>query len=283
MPARPGARAVSPARPRRSRTPTAERVELAYRTLRPVLRLLQASGLSAAELRSMTALALRTHSGEPTPGSWTSGDFEGLLGPAAQVASAWRNGVRWLDAEGEPRRLTLGRGGRGSFAELVQEAAPGADPRRIRDELVGTATVRRLPRGELRLVGRAVVFADGSGFSAPGVLTHLRRFIEMLEHNVLDCRDPADGMLERAVHAADLDPARFAEFNRFIRRQLEAFLLAGDATLREYRVREPSAPRSTYGFGVYAFHDSPPARAPATRAGGTGPRPTRARAPRQRR
>jgi hypothetical protein len=273
---------VRPARRRPSRTPTAERVELAYRALRPVLRLLRASGLSAGELRTMTALALRAHPDEPTRGSWTSGEFEGLLGPSAQVASAWRNGVRWLDAEGEPKRLALGRDGRGSFAELVQEAAPGADPRRIRDELVATSTVRRLPRGELRLVGRAVVFTDGRRFSAPGVLTHLRRFTEMLEHNVLECPDPADGMLERAVHAADLDPERFAEFNRFIRRQLEEFLLAGDATLREYRVREPSAPRSTYGFGVYAFRDAPPAGARATRAGGTRSRTARARAPRRR-
>lgn len=238
----------------------ATRTALAYRAFRPLSRLLLASGLTASELRSLLARALREHGRETVRGTWQDDAFEALLGSAAAVVSTWRQGVRWLDAHGEPRPLSLTRAGTGSFADLVREAAPDMDPRSVLADLQRTKTVARQPKGEIRLVAHAVVLAGSHQFDAIGVLTHLRRFIEMVEHNVLELDDPADGLLERAVHAANLDPDRFAEFNRIMRRHLESFVLAGDATLREYAVKEPDAPTGAYGFGVYVFRDSDEAR-----------------------
>ncbi len=238
-------------KPRTSATRTA----LAYRAFRPLSRILLTSGLTATELQSLLARTLREHGRESVRGTWQDDAFETLLGSAAAVVSTWRQSVRWLDESGEPRPLTLTRAGTGSFVDLVREAAPGTDPRAVFADLQRTKTVVRRPRGEIRLVARAVVFAGSHQFDAIGVLTHLRRFIEMVEHNVLELDDPADGLLERAVHAANLDPVRFAEFNRIMRRHLESFVLAGDATLRDYAVKEPGAPTGAYGFGVYVFRD----------------------------
>lgn len=109
------------------------------------------------------------------------------------------------------------------------------------------------------------MFTGAEEFDATGILTHLRRFVEMLEHNVFEIDDPADGLLERAVHAANLDPKRFAEFNRVMRRHLESFVLAGDTTLRDYAVKEPDAPTGAYGFGVYVFKDPDEAKKPRRR------------------
>jgi hypothetical protein len=235
--------------------PGATRPALAYRALRPLSRLLLASGLTATELRALLDKALREHGREKIRGTWRDDAFETLLGTAAEVVSTWRQGVRWLDAHGEPRPLTFTRTGSGSFAELVKVAVPGADPRTVLADLERTRTVIREPKGGIRLVGRAVVFTGADQFDAIGVLTHLRRFVEMMEHNVFELDDPAEGLLERAVHAANLDPRRFAEFNRVMRRHLESFVLAGDTTLRDYAVKEPDAPTGAYGFGVYVFKD----------------------------
>jgi hypothetical protein len=238
------------------RRPASSRTELAYRSLRPLLRILIASGLTASDLKAMLTRGLREHRKESLRGEWQDDAFENLLGVAAAIVSTWRQGVRWLDKDGEPRTLTLSRAGTGSFADLVKEAAPAADARAALADLERTGTVARLPKGEIRLVGRAIVFTDADHFDAVGVLTHLRRFLEMFEHNILEVDDPAEGYLERAVHAANLDPERFEEFNRYFRRQLEAFVLAGDTTLRKYEVKEPDAPTGAYGFGVYVFRDA---------------------------
>lgn len=247
------------------KTPRATRDVLAYRTLRPLSRLLLASGLTAAELRALLERAIREHGRETVRGNWQEDAFETLLGSAAEVVSTWRQGVRWLDAHGEPRPLTLTRAGTGSFAELVEQAVPGTDPRTVLADLERTKTVIREPNGGIRLVGRAVVLTSADQFDAIGVLTHLRRFVEMLEHNVFELDDPAEGLLERAVHAANLDPKRFAEFNRVMRRHLESFVLAGDTTLRDYAVKEPDAPTGAYGFGVYVFKDPDGAKKPRRR------------------
>ena len=246
--------------------PRATRDALAYRAFRPLSRLLLASGFTAAELRALLERALRDHGREKVRGTWQDDAFESLLGSAAEVVSTWRQGVRWLDAQGEPRPLTFTRAGTGSFADLVQEAVPGTDARTVLADLQRTKTVVRGPKGAVRLVGRAVVFTAADQFDAIGVLTHLRRFVEMLEHNVFDIDDPADGLLERAVHAANLDPKRFAEFNRVMRRHLESFVLAGDTTLRDYAVKEPDAPTGAYGFGVYVFKDPDDSKRSAQRA-----------------
>ena len=235
--------------------PDATRSALAYRAFRPLSRLLLASGLTATELHSLLERAIREHGREKVRGTWQDDAFETLLGSAAEVVSTWRQGVRWLDAQGEPRPLTFTRAGTGSFAELMKEAVPGSDPRAVLADLERTKTVAREAKGEIRLIGRAVVFTGADQFDAIGVLTHLRRFVEMLEHNVFEIDDPAEGLLERAVHAANLDPKRFAEFNRVMRRHLESFVLAGDTTLRDYVVKEPNAPTGAYGFGVYVFKD----------------------------
>ena len=235
--------------------PNATRTALAYRAFRPLSRLLLASGLTAAELHTLLERAIREHGREKVRGTWQEDAFETLLGSAAEVVSTWRQGVRWLDAQGEPRPLILTRAGTGSFAELVQEAVPGTDARAVLPDLLRTKTVVREGKDAIRLVGRAVVFTGAEEFDATGILTHLRRFVEMLEHNVFEIDDPADGLLERAVHAANLDPQRFAEFNRVMRRHLESFVLAGDTTLRDYAVKEPDAPTGAYGFGVYVFKD----------------------------
>lgn len=247
------------------RTPASTRTALAYRSLRPLLRVLLASGLTPVELKALLARGLREHRKEALRGQWQDNAFENLMGAAAAVASTWRQGVRWLDAQGEPRALSLTRAGTGSFADLVKEASPGIDPRAALADLERTETVVRLPRGQVRLVARAVVLTDGDRFDAVGVLTHLRRFLEMIEHNVFELDDPSEGFLERAVHAANLDPARFEEFSRYFRRQLEAFVLAGDTTLRKYEVKEPNAPTSAYGFGVYVFRDAEKPAKPSRR------------------
>jgi len=245
-------------RRRRPRSAVADR--LAFDALRPILRLLVASGLSVSEILSLARKALRRHAHEPVRGRLQEGAEQTLLGPAAAVTSAWRQEPRWTDETGEPRLLALTGTGDDSFAALVAAVAPESNPKLLLAELRRSRTVAAAPGKRLRLIAKSIVFADPSRFDVASLLTHLRRYAETLEFNVLDSKRPADGLLERSAHAFDLDEAQFPEFDRYMRHQLETLVAAGDAQLRQYQVKEPDAPKSAYGFGVYLFRDKPAAK-----------------------
>lgn len=254
---------MSPTRRRLVRSSPAPRTaattaRLAYDALRPILRLLVAAGLPPEDIETLARRALRRHARQPVRGTLREGAENTILGPAAAVTSAWRQEPRWTDEAGEPRRLALT--GVASFSSLVAGAAPGADPKAVLAELRRSRTVATVPGRRLRLIAKSIVFTDPSYFDVPALLTHVRRYAETLELNVLDSRRPGDGLLERSAHAFDLEERQFPEFHRFMRHQLEAVVAAGDAQLRKYQVKEPDSPKSAYGFGVYLFRDKPQVR-----------------------
>jgi hypothetical protein len=199
-----------------------------------------------------------------------------VLGPAAAITSAWRQEPRWTDETGEPRSLSVPGTGADSFTALVASIAPHANAKVLLKELLRSRTVAAAPGNRVRLIARSVVFTDSTRFDIAALLTHLRRYAETLELNVLDSKRPADGLLERSAHAFDLDEAQFPEFDRYMRHQLETLVAAGDAQLRKYQVKEPDAPKSAYGFGVYLFRDKPKAKK-KTRKRKTSRVPRRAR------
>jgi hypothetical protein len=248
-------RKVARTQPPRTASATAR---LAYEALRPILRLLVPAGLKPVEIETLSRRALRRHARQPVRGTIREGAEETILGPVAAVTSAWRQEPRWTDETGEPRVLPLT--GAESFASLLAEVAPSADPKAVLAELRRSRTVAMAPRRRLRLIAKSVVFADPSRFDVPALLTHLRRYAETLELNVLDSRRSSDGLLERSAHAFDLEERLFPEFHRFMRHQLETVVAAGDAQLRKYQVKEPDSPKSAYGFGVYLFRDKPKVR-----------------------
>jgi hypothetical protein len=221
-----------------------------------------AAGLPASEIVSLAREGVRRHGREPVRGRFQEGAEQTILGPAAAVTSAWRQEPRWTDPMGEPRLLSIAGTGPDSFAALVAAVAPKASAKVLLEELRRARTVAVAPGGYVRLIAKSVVFTDPRQFDVAALLTHLRRYAETLELNVLDSKRPADGLLERSAHAFDLDEAQFPEFDRYMRHQLETLVAAGDAQLRKYQVKEPDAPRSAYGFGVYLFRDRPKQRKP---------------------
>lgn len=170
--------------------------------LRRVFRILKGCGISADQLENMSTRALAEVEAiaDAHPSRVTA--RQGLM--CCDVVLKWRRDCRFLDNDGLPRSLAL-EGDSHTFAQLVEVAAPGQDPKQFLSTMIELGVVRVCDdAAQIELISDSVVACsgrDGSLVASECVLEHICGFLGSVEYNVFDKPSRARGRFERACYA----------------------------------------------------------------------------------
>jgi hypothetical protein len=135
------------------------------------------------------------------------------------------------------------------FTALVRDAGRGLSPAAALEELKSLGVVRLVRNDEfVRLLTPVIIHR-----SLDAILEDLRRFAETIEHNLFRPRNTAARMQAMASRLS-LDPGRFEDFARFIRRFGENFLESADDALGAYVTHQRDR-GAQFGVGVFVFCD----------------------------
>jgi hypothetical protein len=242
----------------RSNDSTATNVSLlaewTYAVLRPIVRILRAAGVSQASILEGVRRAVAQHAEDKPSGRIGSGTrFESVLALSA-VAGSWARSSDWTDESGNARELSLRPEDTNGFAALVISVNPKLDPAAALKELqqLNVVTVLENP-ARVRLLRHTVVHSGEETFAIEPIFRDLQRFAETLEHNV--CHKQSDGPRRMQITASRLsiDPAQFADFQRFVARGGQVFLDSADDRLNSV---PEMAQGAGYGVGVFVFFES---------------------------
>jgi hypothetical protein len=228
----------------------------AYRVLRPVVRVLRSAGVSDEQLLECVQRASNAHSDDAVRGRIGSGTRRDTLSALGEVTGCWARSARWTDASGRPRELSLRADDPQGFGALVQGSQPQLSPRLALEQLLELKAVRLARNDEfVRLLTHVLAHtAEGAGaFPVEATLADLRRHAETIEHNVFRSSDDLSRM-QMIASRLSLDPARFEDFVRFVRRTGQSFLESADDVLATY-VTEQRDRGAQFGVGVYVFCD----------------------------
>jgi hypothetical protein len=233
----------------------------AYRVLRPIIRMLRSAGVSQAQMIECIQQAAEEHSGDTVCGRLGSDTRRDAIAALLEVTTAWARSSEWTDRTGRPRELSLRADDSKGFAALVREAEPELSPAAALEQLKSLEVVRLVRNDEsVRLLTPVIIHR-----ALDTNLETLRGFAETLEHNLFRPRNAAARM-QRVASRLSLDPARFEDFARFIRRSGESFLESADDALGAY-VTNQRERGAQFGVGVFVFYDGP-SDEPATCRGG---------------
>jgi hypothetical protein len=230
-----------------------------FDVLRPVIRVLRASGFAEDVIRSAAERACRRYTDSPSRGVWLDHiRFTELAGAVV----AWTRDPDFLNEAGLPRKLDLDGGSR-SFRGLLRKSGCSMAPRQALEALQALGSVQSCSRGhQVRLVSSVVIGVMGKRFVVAPMINSLRRLAETLEHNL--CERPAQGedRMHRWALCTALDPAQFREAQRFARSTGQTFIEVMDEKLSTCVKKPRAKPRRgvTYGVGLYVFVDEPKRR-----------------------
>ena len=221
----------------------------AYRVLRPIIRVLRSAGVSQAQMIECIQQAAEEHSGDTVCGRLGSDTRRDAITALAEVTAAWARSSKWTDRTGRPRELSLHADDPQGFAALVRDAKPDVAPAAALDQLKSLDVVRLVGNDEsVRLLTPVIIHR-----ALDAALEDLRRFAETLEHNLFRPRNAAARMQVGASRLS-LDPARFEDFARFIRRSGESLLESAYDELGAY-VTDQRDRGAQFGVGVFVFCD----------------------------
>jgi len=233
----------------------------AYRVLRPIVRMLRSAGVSQAQMIECIQQAAEEHSGDTVCGRLGSDTRRDAIAALLEVTTAWARSSEWTDGTGRPRELSLRADDPKGFAALVREAEPELSPAAALEQLKSLQVVRLVRNDEsVRLLSPVIIHR-----ALDTNLETLRGFAETLEHNLFRPRNAAARM-QLVASRLSLDPARFEEFGRFIRRSGESFLESADEALGAY-VTSQRDRGAQFGVGVFVFYDGPSDEPAACRSG----------------
>jgi hypothetical protein len=253
--------------------------ETVFDVLRPVVRVLRASGFREEAIRSAAERACRLYAGSPDRSVRV--DYARIIG-LARVVTTWARDPDFVDESGTPRTLGI-EGGAGSFGALLRKAGCSIARPEALSQLEALGCIRRCDRGRrIRLLSRVVITVMGERFADEPLLRSMRHFAETVEHNL--CRGSGRGepRLHRWATSTALDPAQLGEVQRYVRANGQTFLEAVDEKLSACS-REGNHHRAgaggralTYGVGLYVFVDEPKPRPRSRRLGSRARRGARA-------
>jgi hypothetical protein len=156
-----------------------------------------------------------------------------------------------------PRDLPLLPEEQPNFADLVRTLDPAASPAQVLAQLEQFGTVVRIAEGtRVRLLSAVLLHASSDGFAAEPVLTDLRRFARTIEFNVFEKAASGPGRMQMSTLRSHVDPARFEEFDRYMRRTGPVYLTAADDELGRYEDPNIARPES-FGVGLFVFREDP--------------------------
>jgi hypothetical protein len=223
----------------------------AYRVLRPIVRLLRSAGVSQAQMIQCIHKAAEEHSGDTVCGRLWSDTRRDAVPSLGEVTATWARSSDWTDRTGRPRELSLHADDPKGFAALVRDAEPRLSPAAVLQQLKSLEVVRLVHNDEsVRLLTPVIIHR-----ALDTVLEDLRRFAETLEYNLFRARNAAARM-QVVAYRLSLDPGRFEDFARFIRRSGESFLESADDALGAHVVDQRDR-GAQFGVGVFAFYDGP--------------------------
>jgi hypothetical protein len=229
----------------------------AYGAIRPVIRLLRSAGVSQAVIIESVKRAGAQHDGDKTKGRLGSGTRYQSVLALGVVTGTWARSPDWTDESGVARELSLRKDDPTGFSALVRSVDPHLNPAAVLKELQQLKIVSvSVNVSRVRLLRHTVTHAGDETFSVEPILRDLQRFAETLEHNVFHKGDAAPRRMQLTAARLSVDPARFADFERFVARNGQVFLDSADDRLNA----TPEVVQATgagYGVGVFVFFEEP--------------------------
>jgi len=225
---------------------------LVFEVLRPVVRLLKACGLSESAITAAVGRAFRRYARSAVRGVWLD---QGSYRQLADIVMLWARDPEFIDDRGVPKKLAV-KGVNSPFRRLLQKTGVSIDGNRALKQLHALGSIQPCDGGRrVRLVSHVLMMVMGKRFLVAPMLHEIRRFAETIEYNV--CANPGSlrARMQRWAECKSLDPAQFAEVQRFVRSNGQALLDAIDEKLSSCAVQRSKRPGLRYGVGVYVFVD----------------------------
>ena len=223
-----------------------------YDVLRPIVRVLKASGIEERTIQSAVRKAYGSKTAGPVRGIWLDhSKFVSL----ADAVTVWARDPEFIDEAGAPMKLTLGPG-RHSLSALLKRAHVTLRPEHALRDLEALGSVKVCEGGrQVRLVSHVLLTVSGKRFLAAPMINEIRRFAETVEHNLCESPGPMEGRMHRWAQCDTLDSRQFTEVQRFVRLSGQSFLDAVDEKLSSCIAKRHEKRRVLYGVGIYVFVD----------------------------
>lgn len=225
-------------------------------TLRPLLRVLLAAGLTQQQLIRIC---------ERTIGDAAKSD-DGVASlrrlphysTLEHVIARWANDPLYLE-QGNPIRLRI-RGKGPSFKSLVKAVAPKSPWRVALAVLTRNRLVKIASDGAtVRLVSRFYPMRSHGAIDLELFTTLTEDFLRTHEYNFLKNPLMGRGLFQRVAHKLDSDPRLAPLFNRYVREQGQLFLESVDEWLIRHQPAKKRGQRRRkvrLGVGVYVINEA---------------------------
>jgi hypothetical protein len=199
------------------------------------------TGLTAREIDNITATQDKAR--DPRPN---------LVADLAALLTAWHEDSRYaFTLAGTPYELDYEASGtKPTFTALVQEFAPGYEPREVLQELISAGAARINPEtNRIQAIGRVFITEPYSRASAQRIESLLRNLTETLYENS-QTPDVAARLFDRKVMADfAIDDEAESAFKTTVRKSAAPFLESLDKWLQE----QPPATENGRRVGVAVF------------------------------
>jgi hypothetical protein len=229
----------------------------AFAALRPIVRVLRAAGVTEELIIAHVQRALALHRQDPVRGRIDAPMSQTMVRSLSDLLGRWSRSPEWAGPDGMPRDLALQAGEPSGFPELVRTLDANASPDAALAQLEQFGNVVRVGDGSrVRLLSAVLVHTSSDGFAVEPLLTDLRRFARTIEYNVFDKPTSGPGRMQMSTLRSHVDPDRFAEFDRYIKRTGPVYLTAADDELGRYENPSVARPES-FGVGLFVFREDP--------------------------
>jgi hypothetical protein len=229
----------------------------AYGAIRPIVRLLRSAGVSQAVILESVKRASAQHDDDKPKGRLGSGTRYQSVHALSVVTGTWARSPDWTDESGVARELSLRKDDPKGFSALVGSVGPHLNAGAVLKELQQLSIVSVTANAShVRLLRHHVAHAGVETFSVEPVLRDLQRFAETLEHNVFHKGDGGPRRMQMTAARLSIDPARFADFERFAARNGQVYLDSADDRLNA-TPEVVQAAGAGYGVGVFVFFEEP--------------------------
>lgn len=172
---------------------------------------------------------------------------------AIRVISGWVRDPEFADDDGQPAVLAF-EGETLSFSLLVRRYSGDATPRAVLDELVRVGSVEQNEQGEIRLLSRSYVPADGDEEKI-SILGHdIADLIQTIDHNLQ--KPPEDSRFQLKVYYDNLPAESIPPFRSLSTKKSRELLEFFDRELssKDRDINPKSQGKGQYRAGVSIYY-----------------------------
>lgn len=228
--------------------------DCASRVLRPLLRVLRATGISKKQLMQVCENSIRELS-ERTPATHIKSMPHSE--PLEHVVAQWVNNPVYLD-QGRSMRLRV-RGKKPSFQSLVKSAAPKSSPTLLLRALKRSHVLRVARDGKVELLSHFYPARSHGAIDLELFTKMTIDFLRTQEFNLLKNPRVGHGLFQRRAQLLNSDARLAPEFNRYAREQGQLFLEAIDEWLVRHQPKRGGPrpkKRVRLGVGIYVINEA---------------------------